>query len=132
MPTLVWLYLTALLYDRTAATCVAMSEALHTVSHDRLTRRLQADWSGQTLLARACRMLFVWERGSLIRDDTVLPKPFATAMERLAWVCSSTERRPVSGFSLVRLVWTEGALRMPLSMRLWRKGGPATYALALA
>ena len=50
MPTLVWLYLTALLYYRTSATCVALAEALQTVSHDRLTRMLQADWSGQTLL----------------------------------------------------------------------------------
>jgi putative transposase len=131
MPTLVWLYLTALLYYRTAATCVAMSEALQTVSHDRLTRLLQADWSGQTLLERACRMLFVWERGYLILDDTVIPQPFATAMESLAWVFSSQERRPVYGFSLVLLVWTDGTLRIPLSLRLWRKGGPSKYALAL-
>jgi hypothetical protein len=40
MPALMWLYLTALLYDRTAGTCVAMSEALQTVSHDCLTRML--------------------------------------------------------------------------------------------
>ena len=86
MPTLVWLYLTALLYYRTSATCVALAEALQTVSHDRLTRMLQADWSGQRLLERACRTLFVWERGYLIIDDTVVPKPFATAMEGLAWV----------------------------------------------
>ena len=131
MPALMWLYLTALLYDRTAATCVAMSEALHTVSHDRLTRMLQADWPGHTLLERACRLLVVWERGDLILDATVIPKPFATAMESLAWVFSSQERRPVYGFSLVLLVWTDGTLRIPLSLRLWRQGGPSKYALAL-
>jgi hypothetical protein len=131
MPALIWLYLTALLYYRTTATCVAMSEALQTVSHDRLTRMLQADWSGPTLLERACRMLFVWERGYLILEDTVISKPYATAMEGLAWVFSSTERRPVYGFSLVLLVWTDGTLRIPLSLRLWRKGGPSKYALAL-
>jgi putative transposase len=131
MPMLVWLYLTALLYYRTAATCMAMGEALQIVSHDRLTRMLQADWSGQTLLESACRLLFVWERGYLILDDTVIPKPYATAMEGLAWVFSSTERRPVYGFSLVLLVWTDGTLRIPLSMRLWRKGGPSKYELAL-
>jgi hypothetical protein len=89
MPTLVWLYLTALLYYRTSATCVAFAEALQTVSHDRLTRLLQADWSGQTLLELAVRTLFVVERGYLIIDDTVIPKPFATAIEGLAWVYSS-------------------------------------------
>ena len=38
MPALIWLYLTALLYYRTSASCVALAEALETVSHDRLTR----------------------------------------------------------------------------------------------
>jgi hypothetical protein len=60
MPELFWLYLTALLYDRTSASCVALAEALEAVSHDRLTRLLQAAWSGQTLLELAFRTLFVW------------------------------------------------------------------------
>lgn len=131
MPTLVWLYLTALLYYRTSATCVALAEALQTVSHDRLTRMLQADWSGQRLLESAGRTLFAWERGSLIIDDTVVPKPFATAMEGLAWVFSSQERKPVYGFSLVLLIWTDGSVRIPVGIRLWHKGGPSKYALAL-
>jgi putative transposase len=131
MPKLVWLYLTALLYYRTSASCVALAEGLKTVSHDRLTRLLQGDWSGQTLLESACRTLFVYERGYLILDDTVIPKPFATAIEGLAWVFSSQERKPVYGLSLVLLVWTDGALRIPLGIRLWRKGGPSKYELAL-
>ncbi len=131
MPALIWLYLTALLYDRTSVWCVAWAEALETVSHDRLTRLLQADWSGHTLLELAVRTLFVWERGYLILDDTVLPKPFATAIEGLAWVYSSQERKPVYGLSRVLLVWTNGTLRIPLSMRLWRRGGPSKYELAL-
>ena len=131
MPALLWLYLIALLYYRMPATCVALAEALQTVSHDRLTRMLQGDWSGQRLLERACRILFVWERGYLIIDDTVVPKPFATAMEGLAWVFSSQERKPVYGFSLVLLIWTDGHVRIPLGIRLWHKGGPSTLALAL-
>src|ERR671925_96240 len=131
MPTLVWLYLGALLYYRTSGSCVALAEALDTVSHDRLKRLLQADWSGQTLLAVAFRTLFVWERGYLILDDMVIPKLFATAMEGLAWVFSSQERQPVYGFSLVLLVWTDGRLRVPLGVRLWHKGGPSKYVLAL-
>jgi hypothetical protein len=95
MPTLVWLYLTALLYDQSSATWVALAEALETVSHDRLTRLLRADWSGHTLLEHACRTLFVWEQGDLILDDPVVPKPFATSMEGLAWVFARQERRPV-------------------------------------
>jgi putative transposase len=131
MPELIWLYLTALLYYRTSGSCVALAEGLQTVSHDRLTRMLQGDWSGQTLLEVTFRTLFAWGQGYLIIDDTVLAKPFATAMESLAWVFSSQERRPVHGFSLVLLVWTNGTLRIPLGMRLWRKGGPSKYELAL-
>jgi hypothetical protein len=59
----VWFDLTALRYDRTSATSVALAEVLHTVSHDRLTNVLQADWSGQTRLELAIRTLFAWERG---------------------------------------------------------------------
>jgi hypothetical protein len=62
---------------------------------------------------------------------TVLAKPFATAMESLAWLFSSQERRPVHGFSLILLVWTNGTLRIPLGRRLWRKGGPSKYELTL-
>jgi putative transposase len=131
MPTRVWLYLTALLYDRTSVSCVAVAEALETVSHDGLTRLLQADWSGQTLLELAWRTLFACERGDLSIDDTVLPKPFATAIEGLAWMYSSQEGQPVYGLSLVLLVWTNGVLRVPVGIRLWRRGGASKYALAL-
>jgi hypothetical protein len=110
---------------------VALAEALQTVSHDRLTSMLQAHWSGHTLLESAWRRVFVWERGYLILDDTVVPKPFATAIEGLAWVYSSQARQPVSGFSLGLLIWTNGMLRSPLGVRLWRRGGPSKIALAL-
>jgi len=125
MPELMWRYLTLMLYDRTLASCVAWSEALKTVSHARLTRLLQADWSGHPLLARACGTLFVWERGDRILDDTVIPKPFATAIEGLAWGCSSQARKPLEGLSLVLLVWTTGTRRVPLDVRLWHQGGPS-------
>jgi hypothetical protein len=131
MPTLMWLYLTALLDDRPSATGVAVAEAWHAVSHERWTSMLHADWSGHSLLERACRTWFVWERGALILEDTVVPQPFATAMEGLAWVFSSQERQPGHGVSVVRLVWTDGTLRLPLGRRLWQQGGPSTYALAL-
>ena len=104
---------------------MALAEALETVSHDRLTRLLQRDWSGHTLLERACRTLFVWEQGSLIIDETVLPKPCATTIEGLAWVYSSQDRKAVYGLSLVLLVWTNGTVRVPLGMRQWHQGGPS-------
>jgi DDE superfamily endonuclease len=131
MPERLRRYLTAWLYDRPSGSGVAVAEVLGAVSHDRLTRMRQSDWSGQTLLELACRTLFGWQRGYLIIADTVIPKPFAAAIEGLTWVFSSQERKPVYGLSLVLLVWTNGTLRMPLGMRLWRKGGASKYVLAL-
>jgi hypothetical protein len=90
---------------------MALAEGLQTVSHDGLTKLLQADWSGPTLLELAWRTLFACERGALLVDDTVLPKPFATAIEGLAWLYSRQERKPIYGLSLVLLVWTNGTLR---------------------
>ena len=60
-------------------------------------------------------MLFVWEQGGRILDDTVIPKPLATAMESWAWVYSRQDRQPVDGCSLVPWVWTTGTLRSPHS-----------------
>ena len=108
-----------------------MAEALATVSHDRLTRLLQREWSGQTLLEVAWRTLFVCQRGDLIIDDTVIPTLVAVAIEGLAWVFSSLERKPVYGLSVVLLVWTNGTLRIPLGLRLWRNREPSKYVLAL-
>jgi hypothetical protein len=130
MPQLLWLSLTASLYDRTSVSCVALAEALETVAHDRLTRRLQAHGSGPTRLALAVRTRFVRERGELSSADTVLPEPFAPVIEGLAWVFSSPERPPVDGLAVVVLVGTQGTRRIPLGMRLWHTGGPSKDAVA--
>jgi hypothetical protein len=55
-------------------------------------------WLSRTALELAFRTRFVSERGSLITDDTVTPKPFAPAIEGLACVYSSQERPAVYGF----------------------------------
>jgi hypothetical protein len=92
---------------------------------------LQGNWSGQTLLERAFRTLFVCTRGYLIVDDTVISKPVATAIEGLAWVFSTRDRKPVWGLSVVLLIWTDGQSRIPLGFRIGRTGGPSKDALAL-
>jgi hypothetical protein len=84
MPGRVSRYLTALVYYRTSASYMALAEGLQTVSHDGLTGLLQAARSGQTLSELALRTRFVCGRGALILADTVLPKPFATAVGGLA------------------------------------------------
>jgi hypothetical protein len=60
-----------------------------------------------------------------------MAKPFATAVEGLAWVFCSQERRPVYGLPLGLLVWTNGLVRSPLGLLLRHQGGPSKYELAL-
>ena len=74
MPKPLWIYLIALLHFTKVSTCSTIAEIFPKASHDRLTRMLNGDWSGQTLLELAIRTLFVWERGYLIIDDTVLAR----------------------------------------------------------
>jgi len=49
MPELFWRYLTVLLYYRTSASCVALAEALQTVSHERLTSYCKLNGPGTHL-----------------------------------------------------------------------------------
>ncbi len=121
MPKDLWFYLIAILSYTISGSWAAMAEALETVSHDRLTRLLQGNWSGQTLLE--C-ILFVIGGGYLIIDDFVIEKPFAKAIEGAAWVYSTKEKRSMYRLRGVILVWTDRVIRIPLGFRLWQKGAP--------
>jgi putative transposase len=131
MPEPLWIYLMALLYFTNMTTCSAMSDAFDSASHDQLTRMLQGTWSGHTLLNLALRLLFTVAGGYLILDDTVVEKPYARWLGEAAWVWSSKQRKVVFGVSVVLLVWTDGQVRIPLAFRLWHKGGPSKFTLAL-
>src|SRR5919202_3868878 len=131
MPEPLWIYLMALLYFTTITTCSAISDAFDSASHDQLTRMLQGPWSCHTLLNLALRLLFTVAGGYLILDDSVIEKPYARLLGEAAWVWSSKQRKVVFGVSVVLLVWTDGQVRIPLAFRLWHKGGPSKFALAL-
>jgi putative transposase len=89
MPEPLWVYLMALLYFTRASTCLTIAEAMSGTSHDRLTRMLHGNWSGQTLLDAALRTLFTVAGGYLIVDDTAVEKPYAQRLGEAAWVWSS-------------------------------------------
>jgi hypothetical protein len=58
MPEPLWIYLMALLYFTKVSTCSSIAEVFAEASHDCLTRMLNGNWSGQTLLEWALRVLF--------------------------------------------------------------------------
>ena len=121
----------ALLYFTKVSTCSTIAEVFAKASHDCLTRMLNGDWSGQTLLEVALRVLFKVVGGYLIVDDTVVEKPYAQLLNEAGWVWSSKRNKVVYGVSVVLLVWTDGQIRIPLGYRVWKKGGPSKFELAL-
>src|ERR687888_1096521 len=131
MPKPLWIYLMALLHFTKISTCSAIAEIFPEAAHDCLTRMLNGDWSGQTLLDWALRLLFLVVGGYLIVDDTVVEKPHAKRLNEAGWVWSSKRNKAVYGVSVVLLVWTDGQLRIPLGFRVWKKGGPSKFDLAL-
>jgi hypothetical protein len=83
----------ALLYFTKVSTCSTIAEVFAEASHDCLTRMLNGNWSGQTLLDRALRVLFTVVGGYLIVDDTVVEKPYAQLLNEAGWVGSSQRKR---------------------------------------
>jgi len=133
MPSLIKPYLTGLFCVAESATCAALARVVAHASHDRLSRILngkKTEW--QTLLSDlAARILGKLQGGWLILDDTVLDKSFAKAIENLAWIYSSKEERVVLGLNLVVLCWSNGAITIPLGVKIWKKAeGKSKYELA--
>ena len=121
----------ALLYFTKVPACSTSALVFTEASHDCLTRMLNGNWSGQTLLDRALRVLFTVVGGYLIVDDTVVEKPYAQLLNEAGWVWSSKRNKAVYGMSVVLLVWTDGQLRIPIGFRVWKKDGPSKFDLAL-
>ena len=111
--------------------CSSIAEVFAKASHDCLTRMLNGNWSGQTLLDVALRVLFKVVGGYLIVEDTVVEKPYAQLLNEAGWVWSSKRNKVVYGVSVVLLVWTDGQIRIPLGFRMWKQGGPSKFELAL-
>jgi hypothetical protein len=122
-------YLIALIYRNTRTSCLSLSAVCAHISHDRLQRMLYEKfaWSRRLWEHFAARM--VREGGYLIIDDTAWAR-WAVQAEAVSWVWSSTHGRVLRGHQVVLLIWTDGRVRVPLGMRLWKKGGSSKVALA--
>jgi hypothetical protein len=122
-------YLVGLIYRNTRTSCLSLSAVCAHVSHDRLQRMLYAKfaWSRRLWDFFAARM--VREGGYLILDDTSWAR-WAAQSEAVSWVWSSTHGRVLRGHQVVLLAWTDGRMRVPLGMRLWRRGGDSKVELA--
>ena len=116
------------------ANCVSLSRIAQR-SHDSLTRVLvgrTVPW--QTLLEQFLASTFgKLQGGWLMIDDTVITKPFARMIEGLAWVYDSEAKRSILGLNIVLVAWSNGALTIPLALRVYRaKSGKTKIDLALS
>jgi hypothetical protein len=122
-------YLVALLYRNTRTSYVSLAALCDSVSHDKLNRLLHADSPWSRRLWEEFAAPLVGEGGYLVLDDTTWRR-WAETAEAVSWVWSSTAGHIVRGMQIVLLVWTDGHLKVPVGMRLWRTGGQSKVALA--
>lgn len=122
-------YLIALIYRNTRTSCLSLAALCNWVSHDALNRLLHSrfPWSRRLWELFSSRM--IQEGGYLVLDDTTWQRQ-AQKAEAVSLVWSSTSGAVRRGMQVVLLIWTDGKLRVPVSMRLWQKGGPSKVELA--
>lgn len=122
-------YLTALIYRNTRTSCCSLSALCARISHDRLQRLLYEKFAWSRRLWDCFAAQLVQKGGYLILDDTCWVR-WAKQSEAVSWVWSSTHGRTVRGMQVVLLIWTDGQVKVPLGLRLWRKGGFSKIELA--
>ena len=123
-------YLMALIYRNTRTSCLSLAALCSWVSHDKLNRLLHSEfpWSGRLWEPLASRL--VNSDGYLVLDDTTSER-WAKHAEAVSWVWSSSAGHITQGMQVVLLIWTNGDWKIPLGLKLWRKGGPSKVELAL-
>lgn len=122
-------YLIALIYRNTRTSCLALASLCVGMSHDRFHRLLHTRlaWSRRLWISFAC--LMTGRGGYLVLDDATWQR-FAERAEAVSWVWSSTAGKVVRGTQVVLLIWTDGRLKVPVGMRVWRSSGKSKVELA--
>jgi hypothetical protein len=122
--------LMGLLYRNTRTSCVSLALLCAQVSHDTLRRVLyqKVPWSRR--LWDFFAQGLVQMGGYLVIADTRWER-CTRVSEAVSWVWSSSMGKPVWGMQVVLLLWTNGKWKVPLGIRIWRKGGPSKVALAI-
>jgi hypothetical protein len=123
-------YLIGLLYRNTRTSCVSLAFLCARVSHDTLRRVLSQKVPWSRRLWDSFAQGLVQTGGYLVIDDTSWER-FTRVAEAVSWVWSSSAGKPVWGMQGVLLLWTEGKWKVPVGIRVWRKGGPSKVELAI-
>ena len=122
-------YLIALIYRNTRSSCLSLAALCDWVSHDALNRLLHSSfpWSRRLWELFSSRMIL--QGGYLLLDDTTWQQQ-AKHSQAVPKVWSSKAASVRLGMQVVALVWTDGKRKIPVSIRLWQKGGKSKVELA--
>ncbi|MGA9768594.1 MAG: transposase [Blastocatellia bacterium] len=122
-------YLIALIYRNMRTSCLSLAALCSSVSHDRLNRLLHSSlpWSRRLWALLASRL--IQQGGYLLLDDTTWQRQ-TKCSEVVAKVWSSTAGGVHLGMQVILLIWTDGKRKIPVSLRLWQKGGKSKLELA--
>jgi putative transposase len=121
-------YLKGLIYRNTRTSCVCLA-SLSELAHDQLYRLLYADFPYSRRLWEWFASKLIGGRGYLVLDDTTWQR-WTRKAEAVSFVWDSSIGKVVFGMSVVLLVWTDGKRKVPLGLRVWRKGGKSKVELA--
>lgn len=121
-------YLIGLIYRNSRMSCLSLA-CLVQVAHDRLYRVLLLPFPFSRRLWEWLASDLVEAGGYLIIDDTTWQR-FGQKLEAVSFVWDSTLGKRVFGMQVVLLIWTNGRWRIPLGLRIWRKGGKSKVKLA--
>jgi hypothetical protein len=123
-------YLISLLYRNTRTSCVSLALLCAHVAHDTLRRVLYEKIPWSRRLWEGLAQASVRKGGYLGIEDTRWER-FPRVGQAVRWVWASSLGKPVWGMQVVLLLWTDGKWKVPLGIRVWRKGGPAKVELAV-
>jgi putative transposase len=121
-------YLKGLIYRNTRTSCVCLA-SLSELAHDQLYRLLYADFPYSRRLWEWFAEKLIGKKGYLVLDDTTWQR-WTKKAEAVSFVWDSSVGKVVFGMSVVLLVWTDGKRKVPLGMRVWRKGGKSKVELS--
>ena len=123
-------YLIGLLYRNTRTSCVSLALLCAQVSHDTLRRVPLSEGILVPTVSGNLWQGLVQMGGYLVIDDTSWER-FTRVADAVSWVWSSSVGKPVWGMQVVLLLWTNGKWKVPVGMRIWRKGSPSKMELAI-
>lgn len=121
-------YLIGLIYRNTRTSCVCLASLIG-LAHDRLYRLLYLDFPYSRRMWEWFAKYLVGEHGYLILDDTTWRR-WTKKAEAVSFVWDSSAGKVVFGMNVVLLVWTDGKRKVPLGLRVWKKGGKSKVKLA--